>query len=93
MSTLSTSVGELMESLLSIVETIQEPKVIPVVPQDPDDDKIVACAVAARVRWIVSGDDHLLDLGRYKAIRIVTPQQFWKRWGKRLAGKIDPNSA
>ena len=84
MSALQTSVGELMTSLLSIVETIQEPKIIPVISQDPDDDKIVACAVAARVRWIISGDDHLLGLGRYKTIRIATPQQFWKRWGKRL---------
>ena len=71
-------------SLFSIVEVIQEPKIVPVIPQDPDDDKIVACAVAARVRWIISGDDHLLGLGHYKTIRIVPPQHFWKRWGKRL---------
>ena len=79
-----------MESLLSIVETIQEPKIVPVIPRDPDDDKIVACAVAARVRWIISGDDHLLGLGQYKAIRIVTPQHFWQRWGKQLAEEKTP---
>ena len=52
MHRLSTSVDELMESLLSLVQLIQEPKVTPVVLRDPDDDKFVACALAARVRWI-----------------------------------------
>jgi putative PIN family toxin of toxin-antitoxin system len=87
MSILSTSVNEAMESLLSLVQIIQEPKVIPVVPRDPDDDKFVACALAARVRWIISGDDHLLSIGRYKNVRIVTPQQFWMRWGTRLKSR------
>lgn len=45
---LNTSVGELMESLLSVVEVIQEPGIEPVITQDPDDDKILACAVASR---------------------------------------------
>src|SRR5712692_6346299 len=48
-----------------------------VVLRDPDDDKFVACALATRVRWIISGDEHLLRVGRYKNIRMVTPQQFW----------------
>jgi len=84
LTTLNTSVGELTESLLSLVEIIQEPKVAPVVLQDPDDDKFVACVIASRVRWLISGDEHLLSLGRYKTLRIVTPQQFWTKWGKRL---------
>ena len=91
MKALTTSVDELLESLLSIVQLIQEPKVARVVRQDPDDDKFVACALAARVRWIISGDDHLLRLGRYKNVRIVTPQQFWAQWGKRLtSGRKTP---
>ena len=89
-TTLNTSVGELTESLLSRVEIIQEPKVAPVVPRDPDDDKFIACAVASRVRWLISGDEHLLSLGRYKAIRLVTPQQFWTTWGKRLTVEKTP---
>lgn len=81
---LSSSVGELMESLLSIVEVIQEPVIEPVILQDPDDDKILACAVASRARWVVSGDTHLLAVKRYRNVRIVTPKQFWDKWGKKL---------
>lgn len=80
---LSTSVGELIESLLSVVEVIQETRVEAVIPQDPDDDKILACAVASGARWIVSGDAHLLGVKRYRGISILTPKKFWDVWAKR----------
>jgi putative PIN family toxin of toxin-antitoxin system len=79
---IQTSTRELIESLLTTVEIIQDPQIKPVVQQDSDDDKVLACAVAARARWIVSGDDHLLTLKQYKRIRIVTPRAFWESWAK-----------
>ncbi len=44
----------------------------PVVEADPDDDAVLACAVAARAEAIVSGDRHLLDLESYQGIPILT---------------------
>ncbi|HEV8582491.1 MAG TPA: PIN domain-containing protein [Thermoanaerobaculia bacterium] len=44
----------------------------PVIEQDPDDDAVLACAVAARAEVIISGDRHLLNLGRFQAIQIIT---------------------
>jgi uncharacterized protein len=42
---------------------------------DPDDDVILACAVAAGVEVIVSGDRrHLLPVGEHRGVRILTPQ-------------------
>lgn len=42
---------------------------------DPDDDLILACAVEAEVEVLVSGDRrHLLPLGEYRGVRIITPQ-------------------
>lgn len=79
---LQTTVAELMESLLSVVEVIPDLLIEPVIKKDPDDDKILACAVAAQADWLVSGDDHLLSLRRYKAIPIVTPSQFSRNWEK-----------
>jgi hypothetical protein len=48
----------------------------PIVPGDPDDAMILACAVAGRADFIVSGDRHLLDLGQYQGVRIFTPAAF-----------------
>jgi putative PIN family toxin of toxin-antitoxin system len=59
------------------VAVVVEPSTVPrVVPDDPDDDQVLACALAAQAELIVSGDKHLLDLGgHYKNIPIVTPAQ------------------
>lgn len=47
-----------------------------VIENDPDDDHVVACAVAAHADLIVSGDKHLHSLGgQYKGIRIVSPNE------------------
>ena len=46
-----------------------------VVPYDPDDDHVVACALAASAEAIISGDRHLLRLAQYKGIRIFTVAQ------------------
>lgn len=47
-----------------------------VVYSDPDDDMFIECAVVAGASMIVSGDHHLLDLGEYQGIRIITPAAF-----------------
>jgi putative PIN family toxin of toxin-antitoxin system len=46
-----------------------------IVRQDPTDDKFLMCAEAAKARTVISGDRHLLSLGSYKGIDILTPQQ------------------
>jgi putative PIN family toxin of toxin-antitoxin system len=43
--------------------------------RDPDDDLILATAVAARADVIVTDDD-LLTLGVFEAVRILSPRQF-----------------
>jgi len=44
-----------------------------VIANDPDDDHVLACAVAAQADLIVSGDKHLHSLGgQYQGIRIVS---------------------
>jgi uncharacterized protein len=45
---------------------------------DPDDDRILECALAAKAGFIVSGDRHLLRLHCYKSILIVSPREFMK---------------
>ncbi len=53
-----------------------EPTDVPaVIAADPDDDHVLACAVIAGAELIVSGDSHLLGLGSYQRIRILTPTE------------------
>ncbi len=51
------------------------------VPDDPDDNRVLECAVAGKADSIVSGDRHLLRIGNYEGIAIVTVRQFLESAG------------
>lgn len=63
---------EIVRNYRLVATVINAEPVDPVVIRDPDDDEVIACAVASRSEVIVSGDNDLLDLKRYKNIRILT---------------------
>ena len=47
--------------------------------RDPQDNKILEAAAAARADIIVTGDKDLLTLNSFHVIPIVTPKEFLKR--------------
>jgi putative PIN family toxin of toxin-antitoxin system len=50
-------------------------KKIEAVENCEEDNRILECAVAGRASYLVTGDkSHLLPLGRYESIEIVTPR-------------------
>ena len=59
----------------ALARLIEPAVIVPVVEEDPDDDAVLACAVAAQAEAIVSGDSHLLDLKEYEKIPVVTAAQ------------------
>ena len=49
---------------------------VPNICRDPNDDVIIACAIDATADYIVTGDEDLLILKRYKDIVIINPRNF-----------------
>ncbi|MEW6359702.1 MAG: putative toxin-antitoxin system toxin component, PIN family [Planctomycetota bacterium] len=54
-------------------------RIEPVIPDDPEDNAVLACAVAARAEAIVSGDRHLLKVKKYRGIPILMADEFLNR--------------
>ena len=50
-----------------------------VVTDDPSDDHVLACAVSASADVIVSGDKHLLSLGKHDGIPIMKAAGFLEK--------------
>jgi putative PIN family toxin of toxin-antitoxin system len=49
---------------------------IQVIQEDPADDQVLACALAAKADYIVSKDEHLQKLREYQGIRILPTEAF-----------------
>ena len=50
------------------------------VSRDPDDDKFLACALAAGADCVVSGDRDLLDVSPYEGVVVLSPRDFVDRF-------------
>jgi len=64
---------------LAHAEVVRIEKKADWVPQDPDDDKFIETALVGGAAIIVSGDHHLLALGKVQGIEILTARQFLDR--------------
>jgi uncharacterized protein len=58
----------------STFHTIQQ--VENIIPNDPPDNIVLACAVESRADYLVSGNLHFINLKDYRNVKMVTPAQF-----------------
>lgn len=68
--------GLRLADLLETLSVVVEPVDVFAVVEDESDNRILEAAVAASVDCIVSGDEHLLTLGIFQGIPILTPAEF-----------------
>lgn len=68
----------IVRELEAIGEVVAPTRKIAIVKADPYDNLILECAVEAKVDYVVSGDNHLIELKRFEGIPILSPAQFLK---------------
>ncbi|MGQ0545672.1 MAG: putative toxin-antitoxin system toxin component, PIN family [Betaproteobacteria bacterium] len=73
------SIDDLVLGYAALSTVIASASISPAVAQDPDDDRVLACALAARVDAVVSGDHRLLNLKTYQGIDIISPAEALRR--------------
>ena len=69
-------ISEILNLVAIYSEIVQPFSLSEPVSEDPDDDKFIGCAISNEVRYIVSGDKHLLKISGYHGIRVFKPQEF-----------------
>lgn len=57
------------------------PTVTVTVCRDPDDNKFLEAAVAAKAAYVVTGDKDLRSIGEYEGVRIRYPGEFLRELG------------
>ena len=68
----------ILEEILVFVNIIETQERIKIVKDDPDDDKIIECALASNSDYLITYDRHLLKIKEYKSIKIITPEEMLK---------------
>ena len=63
----------------ALSEVVELPETIPPICRDPDDDRVIACAVVGHADVIVSGDKDLLTLKQVGQIAVLTATEFLER--------------
>ena len=71
----------IVRELEAVSELVFPTRKIAAVKADPYDNLILECAVKAGVDYVVSGDNHLLELRRFEGILILSPAEFLKALG------------
>lgn len=71
-------VTKILRGISKITEIIQPKIKLDVVKEDPSDNKVLECAVAANTNYMVTGDKHLLKLKRFEDMKIITPANLLK---------------
>lgn len=70
-----TSRAQTLAEVRLLAEVIDPPPLAQPVCRDPDDDAVLALAIAAQTDIVISGDDDLLCLVSFGGIPILTPAQ------------------
>ena len=68
-------IRNILEKVLQFLTLVTPSKKVDVVKEDPEDNKIIECAVESQVDYILSYDKHLLNLKEYEGIKIVKPEE------------------
>lgn len=73
-------ITEYLEVLKTFAVIVPGTITVNAVPDDSDDDIIIACAIEAEADMIISGDQHLLSLGSYQGVPIIKAVEFLRSY-------------
>ncbi len=68
----------LLELVRANAEMVYSPSILPRIQEDLSDNKFLGCALAGRVKFVVSLDKHLLRLRQFQGIQILRPREFFQ---------------
>lgn len=64
-------IERIVDNVIEVAKIVDPKEELDVIKEDPDDNKFLECALTGDADYIVSGDDHLLNLKEFRGIKIV----------------------
>ena len=70
--------GYIRDKILSFAKLVEPGERLEIVKNDPSDDRILECAVAASADYLITYDKHLLKLKQFRGIMVVKPEEIFQ---------------
>jgi len=67
---------DLIGQIIKLAKFVKVTTKIEVITEHPADNKFIECAQAAEVDYVVSGDKHVLNVGTYRQIKVLSVTEF-----------------
>lgn len=71
-------IRDAVRNIIGYTTLVSPMESVSIIKHDEPDNRILECAVASKADIIVSGDQDLKRLQRYRGIEIVSPREFLK---------------
>ncbi|MEM2866191.1 MAG: putative toxin-antitoxin system toxin component, PIN family [Candidatus Hadarchaeales archaeon] len=72
-----------VRKLLKEAEEVEVREELPLLMEDPDDNKLLNCALWGGADYLITNDRHLLKFGDYLGVRICRPSEFLREFERR----------
>jgi uncharacterized protein len=73
---LKLSIEDVLRTILSISNLIETKIKLDVIKADPKDNIILESALEGKVEYLISYDNHLLNMIEFRGIKIISPGEF-----------------
>jgi putative PIN family toxin of toxin-antitoxin system len=73
------TVLEIIDYLKGTAEVVEPENIKENVCRDKGDVMVIGTALSGKAQFIITGDEDLLILKKYKNIEIISPREFWNR--------------
>ena len=74
-------VEHFIKQILRHAVIVEPERRLNVITVDDTDNRVLECALISNARWIVSGDKHLLSLGSFNHIQVITTSEALRMLG------------
>ena len=69
-------IEQMVMMVIDISEMADPKEKVNIIEEDPQDNKVIECAIASDADYIVTGDPHLLKIKRWKGVKIINVNEF-----------------
>jgi len=73
-------IDDFSDALLNTAKIVFPEENISKIKEDPQDNRVLECALAGNAKYIITGDGHLLKLKEFEGIKIMNASKFLKEY-------------